>query len=1148
MSRSARRDLRRSIRKSAGRYLAILAIIALGSGFLVGLRSVRGDMMATAQTYIDKQALFDLRVLNTYGYTQEAVDALGAQPGIGAAEGAISMDVLLRSEAAEEDAVFRLLSLPSRINVPELQAGRMPQRPGECLADGFYYTQGDIGKTLTLSQANEADTMERLTVEEFTIVGLCSSPLFLNFERGSTTLGKGSLAAYLYVPESAFDLGGVYTEVDLKLDRDYPMYDAAYDRRLTDTADALEPLAQELAQERYETVKKEAEKQLREGQAEYEEGLRTYETQRDQAQTELRKAKEQLDQGEAELQSRELEWKNGQTALEAGQAQIDGGNKQLKEGEIQLQQQKAQTYQQFADTQAQLTKQYTQASQGLTQVEEGLGQLETGLGQLESGLAQIETGLEQLELGLHLTDTGLTAARQLLEVVQKGLEADPEDQGLLNSKQELEQRIQALEVQQTELKSQQEEALTQQKALTEQKTALEAQQTELKAQQSQVQAGMDQIQDGLRQLDAARNQAADQFQVAQATLEANRLELEQAQTELDENRQQLESGKKQLDDARKELESGRKTYEEQKSKAESELKEAKEALEDARQQLEAGRQALEEMTEPDTYLLDRNTNVTYVCYESDADIVEGISRVFPLFFFLVAALVCITTMSKMVDEERTQIGVMKALGYGSGAITAKYLAYSGSASLLGCVLGVSAGSVIFPSAIWQGYRIMYNFASRIQLTFQWPLCALIVCSYTGCMLAVTWFCCRRELAEVPAELIRPKSPKAGKRLLLERLPLWKRLSFLRKVSIRNIFRYRKRLVMMLLGVGGCAALVVTGFGIRDSIAGMADYQFREVTIYDMSVTFSENQSTEDREAFLEGCAGVVQEALFLHESTADFTAGAKTKSVHFLASPGELTGFVSLHRDQEPVAFPGKGQAVISKGLAETMDLQVGDAALLRTLEMDTLSVTISGIFDNNVYHYVLVSMDTVQEQWGTTPSVNTAYVNVPENQPAQESATTVSQQADVLSVMLCQDMAQRVSSMMKSLDYIVALVVLSAAALAFIVMYNLTNINITERIREIATIKVLGFYPKESAAYVFREGMALTAMGCALGMVAGKLLHAFIIHQIRVDMVYFTPRISWTSYLWAVLLTFLFACIVDFFLYFKLERINMAEALKSVE
>ncbi len=239
---------------------------------------------------------------------------------------------------------------------------------------------------------------------------------------------------------------------------------------------------------------------------------------------------------------------------------------------------------------------------------------------------------------------------------------------------------------------------------------------------------------------------------------------------------------------------------------------------------------------------------------------------------------------------------------------------------------------------------------------------------------------------------------------------------------------------------------------------MADYQFREVTLYDMSVTFAENQEPEDQEAFLKGCAGTVQEALLLHESTADLTAGTRTKSVHFLASQEELSGFVSLHRGKEPVAFPEKGQAVISEGLAEVLDIQVGDSVLLHMPDMDTLSVTVSGIFDNNVYHYVLVSMDTVLEQWGTTPSVNTAYVNVPENQAAQESATTVSRQADVLSVMLCQDIAQRVSSMMTRLNYIVALVVLSAAALAFIVMYNLTNINITERIREIATIKVLGF------------------------------------------------------------------------------------------
>ena len=521
-----RRDLRRSIQKSLGRYLAILAIIALGAGFLVGLRSTKGDMMATAQDYIDTQALFDLRVLNTYGYTREAVETLAQQPGIGAAEGAVSLDVLLRSEDSEDDLALRLLSLPAQISVPKLQAGRWPQRAGECLADGFYYTDADIGKTLTLSQANEENTRDSLTVEEFTIVGLCSSPIFMNFERGSTTLGKGSLAAYLYVTDSTFDLDGVYTEIALKLDENYPIYDAQYDQLLTDMADTLEPLAEELAQSRYETVQAEARQELEDGQAAYDEGLQEYETQRKQALEELQSAEAQLDEGEAELQSKQQEWNEGQAQLEAAQAQIDAGLEQLRAGEIQLQEQKAQAYAQFAGTQEQLSEQQTQASQGLAQIEDGLSQLEDGLQQIYDGLSQIEDGLQQLALGLDLAETGLTAAQQMLEVVEKGLEEEPDHAGLLASKEELEQRIQELEGQMAELEAQQTEALEQQASLQAQKADLESRKEELETQRDQVQDGLAQIQDGLRQLESARNQASDQFAGAQATIEANRLELD----------------------------------------------------------------------------------------------------------------------------------------------------------------------------------------------------------------------------------------------------------------------------------------------------------------------------------------------------------------------------------------------------------------------------------------------------------------------------------------------------------------------------------------------------------------------------------------------------------------------------------------------
>lgn len=1147
MGGAMRRDLRRSIRRSLGRFLAIVAIIALGSGFLVGLRVSKSAMLATAQDYIDRQDLFDFRVLNTYGYTQSDVEDLEAHPEIWAAEGVTTLDALLTHPDTGEDCVIRLMSLPETVSRPDLQAGRMPQRANECLADGVYFSQDDLGKTITLSPANDADTTERLGAAEFTIVGLCSSPVYMNFERGSTTVGKGSLAAYIYVPQGAFDMNGVYTEIQLKLAEDYTMYAPEYNDLLERLGDELEPLAQSLADERYITVRQEAQEKLDEGQADYNEGLKTYERQEKEAQAELESGKETLDANWAEFSLKEKELESGEKALEAAQAVIDSGDKQLKEGRVKLQEQKAAAYQQFANTESQLSSQQTQLKQGLRQLEDGISQIDSGISQIDGGLSQIESGLKQLELALSLADTGLSAARRLLETVELGLEADPENAALLESKASLEAQIADLEAQKSDLEAQKAEALDKQTELQGQKSELETQRAGLEDQRRQAQEGLAQIADGIAQLDSARRQTEDQFAAAEAQLEANRLELENGQAELDENAALLKAGREELEAGRAELEAAQKTYDQSRQEAEKSLADGKKQLNDARRALDKGRKQLLKMEPAQAYVLDRNTNVAYVCIESDADIISGVSRVFPLFFFAVAALVCLTTMSKMVDEERTQIGVLKALGYSGGAISAKYLVYAGTASLLGSVIGVAFGTVIFPSVIWQGYRIMYDFASRVKLVFEATQCALIVVSFTAAMLLVTWLCCRKTLREAPANLIRPKSPKAGKRLLLERLPLWKHLSFLHKVSVRNTFRYRKRLVMMLVGVGGCTALVIAGFGIRDSITNIAEFQFEEVTTYDMSVTFEEEQTPEAQDAFRQELAGAVSDALFLHESTADATAGAVTKSVHLMLTDGSVEGFLKLRQGNNPVPEPSVGQAVISNGLAEVMGLSTGDTITLRTADMEEMTLTVSGIFDNNVYHYVLTAQDSAQAQWGHRAKINTAYLHV-NQEDVHEVSALVSARKNVLNVAVSEDMALRVSNMLTSVDYIVALVILCAAALAFIVIYNLTNINITERTREIATIKVLGFYPWESASYVFREGMALTAMGCAVGLLAGKFLSDFVISQIRVDMVYFTSRVTVPSYLWAVLLTFLFSALVDVFLFFKLERINMAEALKSVE
>ncbi len=1142
------RDLRRSIRKSMGRFLAIVAIIALGAGFLVGLQVTTPAMLKTLQDYVDHQALFDLRIVNPYGFTQEEVEALGQRPELRSAEGAVSVDLLMLPQGVEKEMAIRVMSMPQSINVPVVTEGRLPQRPGECLVDGLYFSEQALGTTLSVCDSNDRDTLDWVKERELTIVGLCSSPLYMNFERGSTTVGNGALSAYVYVADGTLDTDGVYTDVYLKLDQDYTVYDPAYDAFMEDWQEDVKPQAEKLAQNRYETLVQDAFRELEEGWQAYNEGMNEYEAGHYEAVSQLRKGWRSLQDSKQLLNEQEKKLEEGYKAIEAGEKKLAEGEKTLADNRVQLQEQKAKAHEEFAKNEALLVENRNKIQEGLRQLETGLPQLEDGIAQADSGLEQISQAEGPLEMSLNLAKTALTGAQELLEKVEQALEANPEDQNLQLTKEELETKIPELESQIADLEAQQAELTAKKQELEDTKADLDARYQDLLAKKQEAENGLAQVEDGFFSLKSARTQADDRFSAAEATMEAAQLELENGKKELENNRAVLVSGEEKLNEGRTQWQDGYMEFREGLAQAMEQLGQGKRKLEGSRYQLETGAQKLQDMKSPEVFLLGRNTNVAYVCYESDSSIVESVGKVFPLFFFAVAALVCLTTMSKMVDEERTQMGVMKALGYSGWDISRKYLFYAGSASLIGCVIGVAFGSVVFPTVIFMGYQIMYQFADKVKLTLDLWQCAWICGGFTLCMLLVSWLCCRKELNEVPAELIRPKSPKAGKRLILERLPIWKHLSFLRKVAIRNIFRYKKRLVMMLVGVGGCTALLVTGLGFRDSIVDIAAQQFSEVTLYDMAVTFGRDQDEAKQESFRKAMSGSCEDALFLHESMADMTAGGRTKTIQMIVTRDTMEGFVNLCRDGQPVSMPQKGEALISNGLARNLGLEVGDPLSLRTTDMEELTLTIGGIYDNIINNYVILSQDTAVEQWGHEAEKNTAYVKLLPDQDPYGAGALAGSQENVVATLLSQDMSNRINTMMESMNYIVALIVLCAAALAFVVIYNLTNINITERVREIATIKVLGFYPMESAAYVFREGLALTAMGCILGLGAGKLLLNFVISHIRVDMVYFTPRASAFTYLMAAVLTFVFFILVDVLLYFKLEKINMAEALKSVE
>ena len=657
----------------------------------------------------------------------------------------------------------------------------------------------------------------------------------------------------------------------------------------------------------------------------------------------------------------------------------------------------------------------------------------------------------------------------------------------------------------------------------------------------------DKLSDGRAELEKNRTDGQEKLDKAKSDLDSGKAQLDEQLAQLEQIKDiapdQYSAGMEQYNAAYADYEKGLADYESSKADFDKQIA-------DAEAELKKGENDLNSLKKPDIYVLDRNTNIGYACFESDSEIVAQVARVFPIFFILVAALVCMTIMSRMVEEQRTQIGVFKALGYSEGTVMGKFIFYAGLAAIIGCVLGYSLGTYIFPKIIWKTYTLMY-IQLPIGYLFDKQLALIALAVSLICSVGVTWFSCRVELSETAASLMRPKAPKAGKRVLLEYVtPVWKRLKFLQKVSIRNIFRYKKRLFMMILGIGGCTALLVTGFGLKDSIAGFAETQYSEIQVADAS-------------ANLRNVGDVIPEELtnVLNENTDDYTLlytgawdllyGKKVKSVTVNAADSfeNMEKYFDLHTVKgEKLTPPAEGEAIVSHSIAERYGIKKGSMMKLRDENMRELNVKVTGVFENHVYNVVFLGRETMERQLGESVPVNFAFLNFKEGADTYKTTAALSKNGNITAVMVFADLKERLSKMMSSLDYIVLIVIICAAGLAFIVLYSLTNINITERVREIATIKVLGFFRHETSSYVLRENLALTAFGTVVGLGVGILLHAFVMAQIRVDLVDFSVRILPKSFLFSALLTFLFNFIVDLFMVLKLERINMAESLKSIE
>ena len=1066
MKSMMKRNTFREIKKSFGRYFAILAIVALGVAFFSGLKITQSVMVHSADVYLKNLQFYDYRLVSTLGFTEENVEALAEKEDVRAAEGAISAEVLYK-DAGENERVIKMHSITEKVNKLKLVAGEMPQSADECVVDSALFSEDAIGSKLVLSENNTTDDLDKFAYKEYTITGLVQSPCYIQFERGNTSIGNGRISGFAYILKDGFAVD-YDTEIYIKFDEDYDIYSDEYDSYMDAKEADWEAYTKEQADIRYEKIVKDAQDELDEKKEELEE-------KRAEAEAELESAKQQLTDGETEISDGKNQIASAKTELSAKASELQSGKDALSSKAAELES----ASQQISGQESALAAKKAEYEQGLNaylaakqQVTDQRNSLETAKAQLTENTPGYEEMLAQIEAGL-------------TEVA--GAEAE------LNAKN----------------------------------AELEAAAGQLSSAESQLAAAKQQIEDGKNALAAAE------------------AELMDGENQLAAAKEQIEEKEDQLEAAETELADGLLQYQENQSEFDEQMQDADDQIADAQSKID-------EIEKPETYVLDRNTNVGYVCLKNDSGVVKGIANVFPVFFFLVAALICMTTMNRMVEEQRTQIGVLKALGFSEGKIMGKYLFYSGSAAISGTLIGYVLGIHFFPLVIITAYGIVYKMGG-IYYVSDLPLALVSLTVAVFCSVGTTWLSCHKELKEVAADLMRPKAPKAGKRVFLEHVPfIWKRLKFLQKVSVRNIVRYKKRFFMMVIGISGCTALLVMGFGVRDSVVAVADQQYEEIQLYDIGVTLKAGKMPG--EADLKSLDSALEKenaaGMYAMEKTIDLVTDKGTKSIHMVAveNPDEVGDFISMHtKKQEPIAYPKEGEAVLSKKVAETYAVKKGDTILLRDSDNNEMHLKVTGICENHIYNYVYIAPESYEKQIGDVVFKN-VYVRLPDASDIHEVSAALMKADGVTAVTVNSDMLSRISQMMSCMNYIVIIIIICAGALAFIVLYNLNNINITERVREIATIKVLGFYPKETASYVFRENMVLTAIGCGLGLILGKWFHRFVMGEIQIDMVSFNVQINAVSYLFSVLLTMGFAWIVNCMMTGKLERINMAESLKSID
>ena len=1200
MKSAMQKDFWREVGHTKSRFFSIMILVALSVAFLSGLKATAPDMKHTGDDYLDSLHLADFQVLSTLGLTDGDIDALKEQENIENAEGEYVLDAF--AAAGGSETVVKILSLSEQgISDVLLREGRMPARADECVVEEGMLSLLDIaiGDTITLTPGSKME--DALADDTYTVVGTVRSPVYISVERGTSTIGSGTARAYLYLPRDAFALD-YYTAAYVRVSGAAEMtafYDD-YDDYIDDVIDSLEDFADARAQLRHDELVEEATEKLDDAQKELDEAKAEADEKLGDAEKELKDARKKLDDGWRDYRDGQQELADSRVKLDDAKAELENGEQEYKDGLAE-----------YEEAVAEYEKGLAEYEDGKKKYEQSQQQLNAGAQELAEGKKQLDEGQKQLD-ALGSTVTGALDGTgspyegkpdQLIEDLGKGDQtaAATTDAALDGMRAQLsagiahaQSTIDTLNGQIAQLSAAlQNPALSDEERARYEKGLAEAQAglAQAEAQKAQMEQQLAQLKDvnsgsiaqSKQQLDkgqAAYSSGRAELAAGSRELAAGKKQLDEAKAELDDVPAQLQEAKQKLSDARKELDDGWKEYydgEEKYADGKQELAEAytelqsgekdyraglreyedgkaeaDEKIADAQAKIADARRKVADIESCEWYLFGRSYNPGYTGFGQDAERMANLASVFPVIFFLVAALVCLTTMTRMVEEQRVQIGSLKAMGYSSLAISRKYIFYGLLPSLTGGLMGLVIGYILFPKMIFMAYQIMYQ-VPDIELRAYPGISVFSVLAAVACTTLATLWACLATLRETPASLMRPRTPKAGKRVFLEYIrPLWKRMSFTHKVTARNLFRYQKRFWMTVIGIGGCTALIIAGFGMRSSLLFTMTRQYDELFHYSAQVTLADNVLSEEREAvedFLSSDARIVSYVPATASSATVATSGYSTTAYIEVMASDEIGKVVDLfdYKSGEPITMGDDG-VYINQKLSELLGVKIGDTFFLDGEGRG--DVTVAGIYEHYTGHFIYMTPTYYENALhaGSEPNAYLMNFTSDDTDTCNAIFEKLLDLSGVATTSRMRDTQDTYMHSMERVDFVVVIIILAAAALAMVVLFNLSNINITERQRELATIKLLGFYDREVSAYVYRENIVLTVFGILIGCFMGHWLHIYLVRSTEIDLMMFGRQTKATAYLYAAILTTIFSFLVNVLAHFRMKKIDMVESLKSAE